>query len=367
MEVKEIHSSREVQQFLNLPGAIYQKYPHYVQPLHLHMKMMMGKLNVPQKYFFIVVDNGEAVARMAFKVHHHNGKPMLNFGFFECREGYAAAVPLLINAGRAKHPDLNVMGPFHFRMEDPYVGVLAEGYDREPYFLMPYNPPYYTSYLEAAGLKKVMDLFTYLIEDSSQPLPPLICENAKKSASKGVTIRFLNPKQLEVEARTVARIFNDALRNNWGFEEFLDEQVKEMVTLFKLFIDARVVAFAQYQGKDVGCLLMIPNYNPVIKGSGGRITPALLWRYFKLRNHLQEIRGYALGVLREYHSLGIGSALTFAMFEQGRKIGYHTGEISWILANNGPMNELSKAMGGKHNKIYRVYEISAGTPASLQN
>jgi GNAT superfamily N-acetyltransferase len=362
MEVREIHSGQDMRKFLSLPREIYKNSPHYVQPLNLHMKMMMGKIGAPDKYFFLAFENDLPVARMAFKVHQHNGKPMLNFGFFECAEGYAAAVPLLLNAGRAKHPKLDVMGPFHFRMEDPYVGVLADGFDLEPYFLMPYNPPYYIDYLEAAGLNKVMDLFTYIIEDSSQPLPPVIGENAKKAEQKGVSIRFLNPKELEKEARTVATIFNDALRNNWGFEEFLDEQVKEMVTLFKLFIDARVVAFAQYEGKDVGCLLMLPNYNPVIKGSGGKVTPALIWRYFQLRKKLHEIRGYALGVLREYHSLGIGSALTHAMFEQGRKIGYHTGEISWILANNGPMNELSKAMGGKHNKVYRVYEISGEAP-----
>ena len=68
------------------------------------------------------------------------------------------------------------------------------------------------------------------------------------------------------------------------------------------------------------------------------------------------MRGYALGVLKEAHGLGIGSLLVKDMFERGPQNGYPTAEVSWVLANNGPMNELSAAMNGKHNKKYRIYQ-----------
>lgn len=356
MEIREVQTGQDLKTFLNLPREIYAGLDRYVQPLNLHMKMMMGKLGTPEKHFFIAYDEGKPVARIGFKVHKHNDKTMLHFGFFECKEGKAEAVPLLLKAGQEKYPSLNLMGPFHFRMEDPYVGVLADGYDRDPYFLMPYNPPFYCSYLEQAGLETIMDLFTYeLSEAVAQNLPPVIKENAEKAYEKGIRVRYLDPKNLDKEARTIATIFNDALSKNWGFEEFLDEQINEMVTLFKLFIDPRVVSFAQHEGKDVGCLIMLPNFNPLIKKSQGRLTPGLIWRFLTQKKKLPQARGYALGVLREYHSMGIGSALTHSMFEKGVEAGYKSAEISWILANNGPMNELSKAMGGRHNKVYRIY------------
>lgn len=101
---------------------------------------------------------------------------------------------------------------------------------------------------------------------------------------------------------------------------------------------------------------MLPNYNPMIKAYNGRITPGLIWRYFNRIKLIDTTRGYALGVLKQHHGLGIGSVLVDHMFQAAPDAGYKTAEISWILANNGPMNELSKAMGGMHNKVYRVFE-----------
>lgn len=358
IEIVEVKNNRELKEFLSLPQHIYtDPDTRYVFPLNLHMKMMIGKLGSPEKHFLIARKNGKIVARMAAKVHQHEGKKTLNFGFFESLEGQDAAVSMLVENLHSRYPHLKMMGPFQFRMEDPYIGVLVEGYDRDPYFLMPYNPTYYDALLNQAGLSKVMDLYTHQIE-TPHNLDPILVQNAEKAASKGVTIRALNPKKLNEEARNIARIFNDALSKNWGFEEFLDEQVKEMVMLFKLFIDHRVVVFAQLNGVDVGCLLMIPNYNPIIKEGRGRITPGLILNYFRRKKITNTIRGYALGVLKDYHGYGIGSALTKALFDKGPTVGYNTCEVSWVLANNGPMNELSKAMGAKHSKVYRVYEKS---------
>ena len=75
---------------------------------------------------------------------------------------------------------------------------------------------------------------------------------------------------------------------------------------------------------------------------------------------MDSIRGYALGVLPEEHGQGIGSLLVVEMFRLGEETGYPYCEISWVLESNGPMNELSKAMGGKHDKIYRIYELPPG-------
>ncbi len=356
----DVNSSRDLGQFLSVPDHVYANDSRYVRPLNLHIKMMLGKLPRPSVCAAYVVDSsGRPVARMAAKVHQHGKNTTLNFGFFECCEGFPKATKMLVERMKAFRPDLKLMGPFHFRMEDPYIGVLTEGFDKDPYFLMPYNPPYYASYLEAAGLRRMMDLFTYSAHQSDIHRMPVIHENAKKAKAAGVTVRTLDMKRLPEEARIIARIFNDALSKNWGFEEFLDEQVKEMVTMFKLFIDPRVVAFAEHKGKPVGCLLMLPNYNSVIKkAKRGRITARLVWDYLRYRRKLNSIRGYALGVLKEAHGLGIGSFLTEYMYHHGGEAGYMNCEISWVLSNNGPMNELSKAMNGKQNKVYTIFERS---------
>lgn len=358
IEVIEVKSRRHLKDFLSLPRKIYSAPDtKYVYPLNLHLKMMMGKLGTPQKHFFIAKKNGTIVARIGAKVHKHGDKTSLNFGFFECIEGHKDATIALVKTVHSLYPDLKMYGPYHFRMEDPYIGTLVEGYDLDPFFLMSYNPPYYDEYLQAAGLSKAMDLFTYQLKHYSiLENADVIHANAQKAKDAGVTIRSVDKSKLHQEARDVARIFNDALSKNWGFEEFLEEQINEMVMMFKLFLDTDVVTLAIKDGKTIGCLIMIPNYNPMVKPYKGRFTPGFLLKYLNRKKYIHDLRGYALGVLQEAHGLGIGSYLVEHMFSNGPAHGYDSAEISWVLSNNGPMNELSKAMGGKHNKVYRVYE-----------
>lgn len=359
-EVKEVLTNRDLKIFFSLPQAIYpDKYPQYVQPLNFHLKMMIGKLGTPKKHLFTVFVNNKPVARAGFKVHTHAGKDALHFGFYECKEGYQQATQLLFEKAHSLYPNLPIRGPFHFRMEDPYVGVLTEGFELAPYFLMPYNPPYYAEYLQQVGLHKLMDLFTYQVR-ADRKYDPVITENAVKARAEGFSVRKINRKKLREEAFTVASIFNDALSKNWGFEEFIETQVDEMVMMFRLFLDMNAIFIAHKDGKDVGCLLMIPNFNHMIKSSKGKITPQLIWKYFRrFKEHRSEIRGYALGVKKEAHGHGIGSLLVDdGWTDMYHNSGYMDGEISWVLANNGPMNELSVAMKGKHNKVYRIFEKS---------
>ena len=359
MEIIEIKSNGQLKQFFELPRSIYKdKYPHYVTPLNLHLKMMIGNLKAPRKHLFMVKKGNELVARCGFKVHKHDGKETLNFGFFECKEGHLDAAQALIKKGHELYPHLTMRGPFQFRMEDPYIGILAEGYEQEPYFLMTYNPPYYIDYLEKCGMVKTMDLYTYELS-THVPVDPLITKNADTARSNGYKIRFPDKKKLREESTSIARIFNDALSDNWGFEEFLKEQVDEMVLMFKYFLDLRVIAIVHKDGKDIGCLIMIPNFNGMIKPSKGKFSLTTLWRYFNRQKFTEgKLRGYALGVLKAHHGQGIGSLLVDEMYKIGAQIGYNYAEISWVLANNGPMNELSKAMNGKQSKVYRIFDKS---------
>src|SRR5690606_38008887 len=216
--------------------------------------------------------------------------------------------------------------------------------------------PYYGEYLEKCGLTKTMDLYTYELS-AARPVDKLIVENANRARQNGYRIRFPDKKKLREEATIIAKIFNDALSENWGFEEFIKEQVDEMVLMFKFFLDLRVIALVHKGGKDVGCLIMIPNFNSMIKPSKGKLTLSLLWRYLRRQKYTDgKLRGYALGVLKEHHGQGIGSLLVDEMYKIGPSLGYNYAEISWVLANNGPMNELSKAMNGKQSKVYRIYD-----------
>lgn len=364
-QIREVKTSSDLKKFLSLPLKIYPRESRFVMPLNLHMKMMMGKLGTPEKHFFLAYHRDQVVARIGCKTHKHGAKTTLHFGFFECVEGHSEAVRLLLENVRRLFPDLKLMGPFHFRLEDPYVGVLVDGFNFDPCFLMPFNPPYYDEYLKAAGLGTAMDLYTYHAE-AANGLPKSLLDNAADAKSRGFKMRPMDPKAIRKEATTIQGIFNDALSKNWGYEEFLDEQVNEMVMLLRTFIDPRVVFFVGQGDRDVGCLIMIPDYNPLIKSGRGRLSPKVIWDFLTKKKTIHHLRGYALGVLREFHGQKIASLVVDYAWTECVKAGYNTGEISWILASNGPMNELSKHLGGQQSKTYRIYEAPEFSPNRVQ-
>ena len=67
------------------------------------------------------------------------------------------AVPGLVGLTRGLD---TLLGPMNLSTNYE-VGLLVEGFDSDPYLLMPYNPRYYPELFEACGLKKTKDLLAW--------------------------------------------------------------------------------------------------------------------------------------------------------------------------------------------------------------
>ncbi len=359
MRILEVKSSKDFKRFLQFPMSLHEKTSRFVPPLFFHTKMMIGKIGTPNKHLFLALDEHDQIlGRIGCKIHEYQGEKTLNFGFFECRPNHKEVAKSLIDHCHKLYPSLLMRGPYHFRMEDPFIGVLVEGFEHDPYFLMSYNPPYYDEYLSSAGLYSAMDLYTYDV-DATGGLPEEIAEKAAEAKKEGFTIRYLDKSKMREEVKSVMRIFNEALSDNWGFEEFLESQINDMYMEFKFFLDHRIVAFAQHEGKDVAAIILLPNYNPLISDAKGRLSLKTLWRFLTQKKKINSARGYALGVLKDFHSKGVGSLLVESVWHKAVSLGYTHGEISWVLSSNKSMNGLATTLNGEPNKKYRIYERKA--------
>jgi hypothetical protein len=68
-----------------------------------------------------------------------------------------------------------------------------------------------------------------------------------------------------------------------------------------------------------------------------------------------------MGVVKRLQTSRIASQLAFMLVEFIRRdalarYGSERGEFGWILESNGPMVSMSEAIGGKINRVYRIYE-----------
>lgn len=328
-----------------------------VPRLNLLEWILIGNPAGAEKAFYMVYRDGQPVARAGFKVHRARDYEALHFGFFEALPGTEAEVRALMDEGQKLAPHLPIRGPHQFALEDPYTGLLVDGFDLPPQFLMSYNPPYYRELLTSAGLQKVMDLVTYQITPETVRYT-LVNRSAQRARERGIEVRH-QPGGLRARVRTIVDVFNSALANNWGFERIEGELFEQFVLFAGLFLKSEHVYFAVREGQTLGCLVVLPNYNPMLERSGGRFNWKLLSSYFKRDSWVDSYRGYALGVIPEARADMVTSALINAILEAGKNHPWKEIELSWILESNEPMRALARALGGQPSKSYRILERPA--------
>ena len=105
-----------------------------------------------------------------------------------------------------------------------------------PCLMMPYNPAYYPSLFEGFGLKKVMDLYAYLLEKSFFGFDRLnrITERLKKREPR-LRIRPIQIRHFDKELQIIKEIYNEAWSRNWGFVPLTEAEIDDVAKNLNLW------------------------------------------------------------------------------------------------------------------------------------
>jgi hypothetical protein len=280
------------------------------------------------------------------------------FGFFEAISDSEVAAALLATvAGWLKGRGMETMaGPMNPSTNDE-CGLLVEGFDSPPSLMMPYNPRYYPSLLEGFGLKKAMDLYAYLMEESSFSLDRLtkVAEKLGRREPQ-LRVRPIVLRHLDEELNIIMEIYNHAWSNNWGFVPMTEEEIEFFAKAMKPLVVPDLVLFA-YRGEEpVGFSVALPDYNEVLKRLNGRLGLLGILKFFYFSRKISAIRVMLLGVKQGFQRKGAEALLYIETFKRGIQKGYHRAECSWILEENTLMQRGLEAIGGRRYKTYRIYE-----------
>lgn len=355
LEIVELRREGEVGPFLDFAHQVYRGTP-WVPPLRLHLRLMMGRLRGPERRFYLALRDGRPVARLGAAVHRYPGYEALHFGFFECLPGEPEAAQRLVDRAHRLAPLLPLRGPYHFRQEDFYTGLLVDGFDDPPAFGTSYNPPYYQGYLGQAGLTPAIQTFTYLGE-RAQYRPELLRSRAERARAEGVKVRSLRPRQRLRDVKAAVSVMNAALRGSWNFEPIGTQQTWELLLLSYLFLDPRWLLLAEREGRTVGTAILLPDCNPWLAETGGRLTIRLLSRLLRRAPGLERIRAWAMGILPGERGTYVAAALADAILRD--LVGgtsFERLEVSWVLESNGPMNALLRALGARRSRTHEILE-----------
>jgi GNAT superfamily N-acetyltransferase len=368
--IKEVTFEKGISEFINVPHDLYEGDPCYVPEIFIGQKDMMNPKKYPfYKYgkakFFIAQKNGRNVGRIAtidntnYNKHHNSSVGF--FGFMDFIEDQEV-VDALLDKAKAFAQENGyeyLMGPTNYTTNET-AGILVEGFNEPPKILMTYNKPYYGQLLENYGLKKEMDLYAYMIPTANASEKSLRIADVVETRlkQKGITIRNVNIKDIDNEAKRIQKVYNEAWDENWGFVPFTDAEFEYLKNDLKMLIDPKFTYIAEKNGEPIGFGITLPNINEIlIKNKRGKLFPFGIFRLLFGKSKTKAVRVLALGVIGEYRKMGI-EALFFAKnITEAKKRGLIGGEASWVLENNEPMRTAAEHLNGEKYKTYRLYKM----------
>lgn len=359
-------TKNERKQFIDFPYQHYSGDEHWIPPLKMEQKKLIDTENNPffengDMALFLAEQDGKLCGRIAaiqdrrYNAHHDNKTGF--FGFFECIDDQAVADLLFKVAGdwlkQRGHTD--VLGPANPSMMDE-IGVLVDGFEYEPSFMMPYHKPYYDKLITNAGLEKAMDMYAFRVTQATVTLDRIYrAEEIVRRRLPKLRIREIDKKNLDREVEIVRNIFNQAWSENWGFIPLTKKELEDLAKDLKLILDPKVAHVAEVDGEPVAFSIALPDLNQALKHTDGTLFPTGIFKLLWYRRNINQIRTALMGVIPKYQGKGIDALLHKEAIINGKQEGYKSSELSWVLESNKNMIRVAEKIGADIEKTYRMY------------
>jgi GNAT superfamily N-acetyltransferase len=374
LEIDEVKTRHDRQDFVRLPYQIYRQDSAWVPPLELERLEFLDRKKHPfyrhaTATSFLARRSGKPVGRILvsddpnYRAIHADEAGA--FGMFETIDDVEVSEALLRAAEgwlQSRGRSL-IRGPMDFSL-NYQCGLLVEGFDTPPRVMMNHNPAYYAPLLEYSGYRKGKDLLAYWL-DMRTDLAGKWRRRAELVSKRGIVIRAARPGKVQQEFLECAHIYNAAWRPHWCATQMTAAEFGYIAKAIAPFAVPQMLLAAEIDGKPVAFSLTLPDINEAIRRAGGRLfhwgLPLGLLRLLRGMRQIKTGRLVALGILEEYRRRGIAELLILKTFDYARdKLGYTGAELSWTLEDNDAINRVCRAAGGVPYKRYRVYEKKIG-------
>lgn len=373
LRITPVHSAADRERFITFPWQVYRGAARdelWVPPLLHERREYLDPERGPfyrhaDVQLFLAWRGDRLAGTVSAHINHlhdqTHGERMGFFGFFEALDDPEAAAALL--AAAAEWVRLRgaqaLRGPMNFSINDE-CGLLVEGFDAPPVAMMTYNPRRYVEYIERFGLRKLADLYAWLLEDADPP-PAAGARLARVAAlarrRSAMTIRRLRMRDFDAEVARGWQLYNRAWAANWGAVPMTGEEFRYLARSFKPFLDPDLLVLAEVGGELAGLLIAVPDLNIPLRRMDGTLLPTGWARFLWHRRKIDTLRVLIMGVLPEYRRRGIDAVLYQEALTAARRNGYRRAELSWIVESNAVMNNTLAALGARRYKTYRIYEL----------
>jgi GNAT superfamily N-acetyltransferase len=364
--ITPVKSSKDMKDFILFPPSLYRDDRNFCPHLYAERKKFFSSKNplfefTDVAYFLARDENGKLLGRVSAHVNRRHNEYWNEktgfFGFFECVEDVEVARRLMdaVETWHRERGMERVRGPFNFSTNEE-CGFLADGFDTPSVIMMPHTKRYYLDFMATLGYAKAKDMYAFYYKYQGT-IPEHLGRFSRRALERtGATVRTLDMRRFDEDVARAFTIYNSAWEKNWGFVPMTEAEFRYMAEELKPIIDPALVVIIEKDGVPVAFSLGLPDYNVLLRKTGGRLLPFGWWHLLFGRRTITHVRILTMGVIEPYRKRGLDITLYYETFRHGLPHGYRSCEMSWILEDNVLAIRAIERMGALRYKTYRIFE-----------
>ena len=370
VEIREIHTKRELRQFIQFANDLYADCPYYCPPLFFdEMNCFDAEKNpaleVCDYQLWMAYREGKTVGRIAGIINRRAnekwGFKHVRFGWFDFiddKEVSKALLDTVVAWGKERGMDA-LNGPVGFTDFD-HEGLLLEGYEYPAVMASLYNYPYYVNHIDAYGLVKEADWIEL------QVFPPKDVPERIDRLAEMVKQRY-HVKIVKVKnSRELVKRFgieymdviDAAYQKLYNFQPMTDKQKNYYKDMYFQFLNFDFVTLVVNEKEElVGVGLGMPDIAPALRKSGGKLFPFGWYHLIKaLKAKKMERFSFLLIAVRpDYQDKGINALFLQDQIPLINQYGIHTLETTSMLETNTKVLSFFMQFDHKQHKRHRAY------------
>lgn len=300
---------------------------------------------------WMVVDNGRIIM-ITILAYAHRMPEFLQISFFEAIEDNPSAFKLILDRAYSLAKEkraTKISGTLNIHVNYG-LGFLASDYEAWQGFGTPHNPSFYNTLFEDAGFETI-DMISFK-KDMTQ-MQPLFSDRLKEKLRKRYTVRKVNFKDLENEARIYTQINNEAFSEHLFYYPRDNSEDLELFKEFKYLLKPENLLFVERDGVPVGFMLWYPDYHSLMapRESVGLFTVIKNKLY---SNRMKTFKIVEIGVIPSERNRG-AIMMLFDYCYDCSKDKYQSFESGWVLAGNRKSLALGLKWADGVHKKYKAF------------
>ena len=319
--LQEVVTPAQEREWIDLPKRLYKGNRYWVCPLDADVREVFDPAQNElfadgEAIRWIVRDaRNRTVGRIAAFYNREKAaleeQPTGCCGFFEAIDDQQVA-DMLFDAARmwlASRGMEAMDGPVNFGQRRDWWGLLVEGFEFQPLYKNPYNPPYYKELFERYGFRNYFNQHSFIWRvNASEANKQIFVRAERLYTTPGYRVENIDMKNLEEAAENFRVIYNKAWALFSGVKPMTREEALHMMRLIKPIIDPNIIFFAYFNDEPIGFFITVPDLNRLIGKFNGKFglwqKLRLMWD-LKVRKSCDRIFGIIFGITPEFHGKGV--------------------------------------------------------------